>query len=449
MTPALPTFPEVNTKKGTVEGVEIKRLIEKFGSPVFVFSERIIKQKAFDLQNALEKYYPNSQIAYSISANRVPAIIKVLKEKKIWVVVGSGFEYWIAKKLDFSDKEIIFNGADKEELALFVALENGASIHTDNLQELERIGKFTIQTGRRVSVGLRINVHVGLRLGERLGFELSTGEAYNTVKLLNKKFPLVKVSGLRAYLGLFVKETKFYALAAEQLSDFALKLKRDFGLNITYLDLGGGMPAPGARPLDQEIWVVPEISEYMKEIAGVLNKKFPDEKPQLYIEPGKYLVDEAGILLATVLDVKMTTLHPVQTTRGIFLKFRDNPKDAEGDFQLATVNASAISLLPTSQLRHHRIEATGGHSPSDEERRKTIVGGNSRMPNDFLGWDMLMPKLSSGDHLIFYNVGAYDIPRSEQFIHPRPAVVMINEDGSIKCIRKKETFEHIVALDEF
>ncbi|MDO8482694.1 MAG: hypothetical protein Q7S86_02660 [bacterium] len=449
MIPALPTFPEVNAEKSAIEGVGIKHLAEEFGSPLFIFSERIIKQKIFELQNALEKYYPNSQIAYSINANRVPAIIKIFKEKKIWAEVGSGFEYWLAKKLYFPDTEIIFNGTDKGGSALFAALENGASIHADNLQELESIGKFTIQTRRRVSVGLRINVHVGLHYGGKLGFELSAGEAYNTVKLLNKKFPLVKVCGLHVHLGPFVKDTKFYALAAEQLSDFALELKKDFGLNITYLDLGGGMSAPGARPFDQEIWVVPEISEYMKEIADVLNKKFPDKKPKLYIEPGKYLVDESGVLLTTVTDVKMTTLRPERTKRGVFLKLRNDAKDDKAGFQLANVNASAISMLPTAQLRHHRVDVISNHHSADNKRIKTIVGGNSCMPNDFLCWDVAMPKLFSGDHLLFYNAGAYELSRSEQFIHPRPAVVMLYANGSVKCVRRRETFEYIVALDEF
>ena len=447
MNPALPEFPEVNIEKGLIEGVSIGRLVEGYGSPLFIFSERVIKQKVSELRNALQRYYPNSQIAYSLKANYLPAILDTLRKEHIWAEAESEFEYWLSKKLGFSDNEIIFNAVDKEEDTLFAALSNGAVVNVGNFPELERIGKFTLASDKSASIGLQINLRVGSRYPSRHGFELDTGEAHEAVILLNKKFSNVHVRGLHVHLGPYIENIESYTLAAEQLSDFAIELKKDFDINIMYLDMRSGFLVPGARPFGREIWVVSEIGEYVKEIAAVLDRKFPDEKPRLYIEPGKFLVDEAGVLLTTARDVKITTLHPEQTKRGVFLRARDGARGDEAKLQMVNVDASMNSVLPTAPLRHHRVHAISTHRTFGKEQFASIVGGNSSMLNDFLAWDITLPQVFAGDHLLFYNAGAYELYYSRGS-SPRPAAIMVHSDKRVTRMQRRESFEHLVALDK-
>src|SRR3989344_2979204 len=289
----IPLFPKIDKNKKTVEEIPVKELLQKFGSPLFIFSERIIRKKYSLFKTALDKYYPNSQIAYSVVANYLPGILRVLKEEGVWAEATSGFEYWLAKKLGFGNNIIIFNGPDKKSDGLLNALRGGAMINTDNFTELERIGALTKKLGEEFSIGIRINVATGESFLSRFGFELESGEAYRILKTLTKKFPKIKIRGLHTHLNANINETGPYAIAAEKLSDFALILKKDFGFKIEYLNLGGGFAVPGARLLNNPIWVVPDVDEYVKEVAGVLNKKFPDDKPKLFFVPGRYLVDES------------------------------------------------------------------------------------------------------------------------------------------------------------
>ena len=189
----IPLFPKIDKNKKTVEEIPVKELLQKFGSPLFIFSERIIRKKYSLFKTALDKYYPNSQIAYSVVANYLPGILRVLKEEGVWAEATSGFEYWLAKKLGFGNNKIIFNGPDKKSDGLLNALRGGAMINTDNFTELERIGALTKKLGEEFSIGIRINVATGESFLSRFGFELESGEAYRILKTLTKKFPKINL----------------------------------------------------------------------------------------------------------------------------------------------------------------------------------------------------------------------------------------------------------------
>jgi diaminopimelate decarboxylase len=156
-----------------------------------------------------------------------------------------------------------------------------------------------------------------------------------------------------------------------------------------------------------------------------LNKKFKDNKPKLIFEPGRYLVDESTVFLTTILNVKNIV-----------------------GGQLANVDSSAYINLKESNFARNAIDVIQKKSKSSQ-KIPTWVGGNSCIGTDYLAQSIQLPKLNNGDILVFYNAGAYTIVRGEQWIHPRPAVVMIYENGDVKCIRKKENYENIVIADDF
>src|SRR3989344_9409335 len=125
----IPLFPKLDKNKKTIDGVSVDGLLKQYGSPMFVISERIIKKKYRLFSEALQKYYPNSQIAYSVKTNYLPGVVNTMKTLGCWAEVVSGFEYWLAKKIGFPENQIIFNGPDKKDSELETALKNEAAVN--------------------------------------------------------------------------------------------------------------------------------------------------------------------------------------------------------------------------------------------------------------------------------------------------------------------------------
>ncbi|HEY9584211.1 MAG TPA: alanine racemase [Candidatus Paceibacterota bacterium] len=422
----IPIFPELDKNKKTIEGVKIKKLIEQYGSPLFVMSGRIIREKHRIFSEALAKYYSNSQIAYSVKTNYLPGVVNTLKALGCWAEAVSGFEYWLAKKLNFPGNQIIFNGPDKKTEEIETAVKEGALLNVDNQAELQRLIEIAEKAVGSVKIGLRVNAKVGQYPWSRFGFNLENGEAYEAVKMINKNHPNIGLSGLHTHIGTNLNEPKYYFEIAEKISDFALNLKKGFGIDLEYLDLGGGFAVPGSRWLNNPVWVVPEIEEYIKSIAEAIEKRWLGKKPKLFFEPGRYLVDEAGIFMTTV----------------------GNQKKIEPG-HLVNVDSSIYTQLQAVGYRKNIIDVIQENTSEYVDETPTWIGGNSCIGTDFLAQSAPLPELRAGDILVFYNAGAYTMVRSEQWINTRPAVVMIKENGSVECIRRKEDYENMIALDEF
>lgn len=445
-----PLFPKIDREKREIEGVSIDALVSQYGSPLLIFVERIIREKYRRLKEALGQYYPNSQIAYSVKTNYLPAIVNLMKRQGTFAEVVSGFELWLARKLGFKPQEIIFNGPDKKAEDIETALREGIMLNADNREELERIVQISQKLDRETAIGLRVSTAIGPYEWNRFGFNLDDGEAYEAVKKLRKTYPRITIAGLHHHLDSNVKDLQFYAEAAEKVSDFAIKIREDFNVDVQYLDFGGGFAAPGSRWLWHPLWVVADIREYIETIAKIINGKFSGQKPKLFVEPGRYLVDEAGVFLATAIAVKEIKMIRRGDGRAVFVK---NPEDIRTDtpvsVQVVTVDSSTASIIKDFAIRQHFTEviAHAEKRGNSETRILTHIAGNSCVRRDFLGWDLMFPEISANDRLLFFNAGAYTIVRSEQFINPRPAVVMLDEGGVIKCVRNKEQFEDMISLD--
>src|SRR3989344_9496339 len=175
-----PIFPSIDVDNETVEGVKIDNLVSQYGSPLLIFSKRIILEKYRKLKDALERHYPNAQIAYSVKTNYLPALVNILKQEGAFAEVVSGFEFWLAKRLGFKPQEIIFNGPDKKTADIETALREGVILNVDNQQELERIGHISQKLDGEATIGLRVCTTIGSYEWSRIGFNLDNGEAYET-----------------------------------------------------------------------------------------------------------------------------------------------------------------------------------------------------------------------------------------------------------------------------
>jgi len=409
-----------------IDGWAVQDLIEKYGSPLFVFSERTMVHKCRELKELLALRYPRFQLAWSFKTNYLNAICRVFDREGSWAEVVSEFEFEKALRLGIPSSRIILNGPYKTESALERALKGGTRIHIDHFDELSLLEKVADRLGMRPEVGIRINFSISsIPNWDRFGFNLENGQALSAVKRLTTGKRLT-LSGLHCHIGTFVLDPQAYREATAKIALFAKQLCDEMGLSIKWIDLGGGFASTNTLhsqylPGNQ---VTPSFSQYVEAIAeGLENLNGPtSELPLLFLETGRALIDEAGYLLATV---------------------QANKRLSDG--RRAVVVDTGIHHLITSLWYRHEIvpaqEFNGTFEP-------TAIFGPLCMNLDVIRANILYPPLKVGDYLVIKTVGAYNVTQWMQFITLRPNVVMISRNGQCDIIRHKETLDHLVALEE-
>lgn len=392
-----------------------QELISELGSPLFVYSARKICQNLESFRQQFQNLYADATVAYSLKVNALPAIVDLLHQQGAWAEVASGCEYRLARRLGVSGSQIIFNGPYKTIPELETAIEDGAWINVDHWDELNNLQEITIRLGKKVDIGLRLNTHVGIdQLPDRFGFNLESGDAERAVRAVTKS-RFLNIKGLHVHLTSYIvesrkegeipahgikliwpKDSDAYKRAANAIVGFAKAVQQRQGVKIEKLNLGGGFPA------------IDELGPYTEAVVTPILESFSrDERPKLFLEPGRALVGDAAHLLTTVVAVKNLP-----------------------NGQTAVVADAGINALPTSTFRYQDIECL---THTSGEERDTVVYGPLCLQTDIIARAML-PDLKPGDILKVDNVGAYNEPLSSNFIFERPAVIMIDGDQK-KVIR--------------
>lgn len=402
-----------------IDGVSVKELTAKFGSPLFVYSERKIRENHRNARRAFETRYPKVQFAWSYKTCYLNAICDVYHQEGSWAEVVSRFEYEKALNNGVPGDKILFNGPDKTDDDLTVAINNNSPIHIDHLDELYRLIELASKTNKTPRVAIRINMDTGIYpMWDRFGFNYENGQAWDALNkiIASGKLDLV---GLHTHIGTYMLSPSAYTVAAGKMADLALGLKQKHNINITYIDMGGGFASkntlkgsylPGTD-------TVPDITEYAEAIStGLLNAGFhPDELPWLYIESGRALIDDAGFLLGSVIS---------------------NKRLADG--RRATIMDFGVNILFTAFWYDHKV------SPAQEfgfHTEDSVLYGPLCMNIDVVRESVSLPPLKAGDQVVVHTVGAYNVTQSMQFISLRPAVVLIDLQGNAHVIKSKETLE--------
>ncbi len=405
-----------------IDNVPVDELVEKFGSPLFVMSEKKIRENVRKLKRIFETRYPKVQMAWSYKTNYLNAVCSVFHQEKLWAEVVSEFEYDKAKRLGVPGKFIIFNGPDKNESALRKAIEDGAKIHIDHFDELYTILELTEEMDKKANVAIRVNMDVGIYpKWDRFGFNYENGEAAQALKriALSDKLNLI---GLHTHIGTYIMVADAYRIAASKLVELAKMIYTQFGIKLDYIDMGGGLPSNNTlkgQYLDAE-QILPSLEQYADAItAPLLDLNLPlEEMPVLIMENGRALVDDAGYLISTVIANKRLS-----------------------DGKRAVIIDAGVNYLFTSFWFNHKI-VPAQHSGVSQEN--SAVFGPLCMNIDSLRDNIVLPTLKKGDKVIIENVGAYSVTQWMQFITLRPNVVMIFDDGSVEIIREKEDLESVV-----
>ncbi len=404
-----------------IDGNPVSVLIEKYGSPVYVFSEATIRKTYKEAYRAFSSRYPKVQFAWSYKTNYLNAICSVYHQEGSWAEVVSGFEYDKAIALGVPPSKIIFNGPYKTNEDLTKAITGGSLIHIDHFDELYQIIDLSGQLEERPQVAIRVNMDTGIYpQWDRFGFNYENGEAWDALNriMVSSKMDLV---GLHAHIGTYMMSAGAYHVAATKLIQLAVGLKRKHHHTISYIDLGGGFAS--RNTLKGAYYPGSDTSPSFDDFAEAITSAFmkseikPDELPLLILETGRALIDDAGSLLGTVVA---------------------NKRLADG--RRATILDAGVNLLFTSFWYDHDIRPA--QQVSDQTEDATIYGPLC-MNIDVIRGNLLFPLMKKGDHFVIRRVGAYNNTQWLQFITYRPAVVMIDTQGTPHLIRLAENLENL------
>jgi diaminopimelate decarboxylase len=408
-----------------IDGKDIESLMKEFGSPLFIFSENTILKKIRDYKQAFESRYPSYQPTWSYKTNYMNSICKVFHKEGFWAEVVSGFEYDKARKNGIPGNKIIFNGPYKPYEVLKRAVVEGARIHVDHLDEIRDLIQIADEIGKTIQVAIRVNVDTGnYPSWSKFGFNLETGHAMEAARKIAYSGGKLKLNGLHTHVGTFVLEPSNYKKAASKLSEFYKKLKNELSQPMSYIDLGGGFASASklkAQYLSNS-YLIPNFDTYAETICVELFDSFsPEEPPTLFTESGRALIDEAGYLASSVVGTKTMPTGK----RGLILD-------------------AGVNLLYTSTWYDFKVSPIKNTNTSFED---VILYGPLCMNIDIVRENCLLPNMVKGDSLVIYPVGAYNVTQWMQFIEMRPAIVLIEANGNVKLIRRRETVEDINSFE--
>ncbi len=409
-------------------GVDTIDLVREFGTPLYVIDANAIKKNWHNAHTAISTRYENTKIFYAYKANSHMAVCKLLCNLGAGAEVASGGELYIALKIGVPADRIVFDGPNKSATELTMAIKSQAMINADSLAEVEKIQRISKDLGERAHIGIRVNPDIRVETHPHLStalklhkFGVAIESAPEVCKFASRK-DMIDLVGLHTHLGSNILDTHPFSLACEKMLDLINELRNKYAISIKFLDLGGGL---GMSYRERE--GAPSFDHFAEAITSMLSrriKKLGLGEIALVLELGRRIVANSGILLTEVGIVKRT------------------PR-----INWALVDAGMNHLIrPALYGSYHKIAVA--NKMLSRRNEEYSIGGPCCESADILAKGRKLPRMVEGDVLAVLDVGAYGFSMSSNYnSYPRPSVVFI-ENGVPHLIRRRESYEDLVRLEE-
>lgn len=405
-----------------VEQCSVTELVEKWGSPLYLYSQQTIIDAYHAFEHALHPL--SHRICYAVKANHNLSILKLLASLGAYFDIVSGGELARLQTAGIAPNRILFAGVGKTEQEIAQALKLG--IHCFNVeseaelncliriaQHLQCQAPFTLRINPDVDAQTHPHMITGLKDNK---FGISLPQALTLYRTAAQS-PHLKILGVSCHIGSQITTLTPYQSALTVLLDFINQLSQQ-NITLQHIDLGGGFGIP-YRPSDQ----VPSIPEFMSAIKAQLSRS----PYTVYLEPGRSLVGAAGALATRCLYTKSTPTK-----------------------QFAIVDTGMHHLLrPALYTAYHPILPVT--APQDTAVMPYDIVGPICETADVLASARELPSLSPGDLLLIMQAGAYGMVMSSHYnSHPRPAEVLVTGKQA-RLIRLRENihdaFAHELGLE--
>ncbi len=417
----------------SLAGVSLASLAKEYGTPLYLYDENRIRERCRTYTNAVcTAFSGRGRVLYASKAASFRRLYEIMKEENMGIDVVSSGEIYTAIKAGFPLGRAYFHSNNKTNEDIAYAIESGVGYFVvDNEEELYAIDSIAGNMGVKQKILLRItpgidpHTYAAVATGKvdsKFGSAIETGQAEQIVDLA-LSLKNIDLKGYHCHIGSQVFDSDIYIRAAEVMLSFVAYIYRSRDYLASELDIGGGY---GVKYVESQPEIdiaanIYEVAEFMKNKASQLGI----ELPEIAFEPGRSIVADAGATVYTVGTVKRIPGYKsyVSVDGGM----ADNPRFA--------LYGSPYTILPVSDF-------TG------EETEKYSVVGRCCESGDILQEDVTLPKkIKRGDLLACLTTGAYHYSMSSNYNRlTRPPVVML-KDGKSYIAVKKETFEHLTALE--
>lgn len=403
------------------EGVRVSDIAKEVSTPFYLYSYKTILDHYRKLERAFRSIKP--LICYSMKANSNLAVIRALVKNGSGLDIVSGGELYKALLVGCPARKIVYASVGKTENEVRQAIANEILFfNVESHSELELINRVAQDLGKIASVSLRINpdvepkTHSYITTGSLTNkFGLDFSAAY---KILEDRaeFGNVKFNGLHLHIGSQIIEAKPYILAIKKIAEFIEKLKAD-DISIEYLNIGGGLGIiyKEERPQTAE--------EFAKAVLPILKKT----KLKIILEPGRFIVGNAGILVTKVLYLKKAPLK---------------------NFMIVDAGMNDL-IRPSLYGAYHEILPLQG-SPSAQHFAPSAydVVGPICESGDFLAKDRPFPEMREGEMLAIMSAGAYGFSMASNYnCRLRPSEVMV-KGNKFYIVRKRDSYLDLVRKDK-
>jgi diaminopimelate decarboxylase len=420
-------------KNGNLEigGVDAVSVTREFGTPLYVYDVALIRERARGFKRAFDEQNINAQVAYASKAFSTIAMIQLADEEGLSLDVVSGGELYTALAAGFPVERIHFHGNNKSRQELEMALDQGIGcIVIDNFSEIELLKIICYEKNVKVSILLRVtpgieaHTHDYILTGQedsKFGFDLQNGQAEEALKMVlqSENFDVL---GLHCHIGSQIFETTGFLLAAKKIVEKMAAWNKELSFEAKVLNLGGGF---GIRYTKEDEPIPPSqyVSEIISEVKS-LTLKYSLNMPEIWIEPGRSLVGDAGI-----------TLYKVGSS-----------KDVPGVRKYLAVDGGMSDNIRPA-LYQAKYEAVLANKPLANPKETVSIAGKCCESGDMLIWDLPLPEAGVEDILAVFCTGAYGYSMSNNYNRiPRPAVVFV-ENGKASLVVKRESYEDLTRHD--
>ncbi len=396
-----------------VEGVSAEALARRYGTPLYVYSAGAVRERLAALKSAFRRRDP--LICYALKTNSNRSVCRILSRGGAGADIVSGGELARALRAGFRPGKIVFSGVGKTEEEMAAGLRAGLlAFNVESGEELDALARVAGRLKRAAPVSIRLNPDVDARTHPHITtgraenkFGVETAEALELYRRAARDKRL-RVVGVQCHIGSQITDVAPYKRAAASIARTVKRLG-DMGIRLSQIDVGGGL---GITYKDEMPLPLPALARVLEETFS----PWPDAR--LLLEPGRYLVADAGLLLTRVLYRKQTTKR-----------------------RFVIVDAAMTDLLrPALYGAWHPVEPV---RPRRGPRTAADVVGPVCESGDFLARGRPLPPLERGDLLAVRKAGAYGFALSSQYnSRPRAAEVLV-DGGKARLARRRETLKDL------
>ena len=407
-------------------------LAKKFGTPLYVLDEDLMRDNCRAYKNAIDTYYDgHGLILFASKALCTMYTGRLVAEEGLGADVVSGGELYTLYKAGFPMEKVFFHGNNKTPDEIELALNCGVGhIVVDNKYELELLNRIANEKNVkqrilfRIKPGIDAHTHDFVKTGQidsKFGVALENGEAYEIHKLA-LSMSNIQIDGVHCHIGSQIFDVEPFCEAAKVMIGFIADLYDKLGIKVNILNLGGGFGIKYTATDDPIA-----LSEYIHKVTNVV-KELAQEKgidlPFLVFEPGRSIVASAGITLYTVGCVK--EIENVRTYVSIDGGMCDNPRYILYGSKYTAILANNASAEPVAPI---------------------TIAGKCCESGDLIQEHVMMPQIHVGDTLAVLATGAYNYSMSSNYNRiPRPPIVAVSGNEA-KIIVKRETYDDLIKND--